>query len=127
MLPPLIVKLLVAEDSSRPPALFNVFETVVTFTVPPLWFQVMALAVRKRLAMLSVPPSIVNVAPALAPSTFPCAVPTVNVPCVSRSRPVTVGEPACPATVKLGLLSQKPHVAGMLQVALVNVRCAPEN
>jgi hypothetical protein len=39
---------------------------------------------------------------------LPDEVPELNVPCEIRSKPLLVGDPFCPATMKLGLLSQNP-------------------
>src|ERR1041384_4665129 len=101
MEPPLIVNVPDAEPSSNPAALAVASPTVVTFTVPPVWVYVIALATgdRSRLAMLSVPPSIVNVAPTPQLISLPAAVPTGVVPCVPRREPLFTGEPAWPATV----------------------------
>src|ERR1044072_263129 len=90
-----------AEPRSTPAALPVAFPTVVTFTVPPVWVYVIALATgdRSRLAMLSVPPSIVNVAPTPQLFSLPAGVPAVIVPCGPPSEPLFTGEPAWPATV----------------------------
>src|ERR1051326_2577718 len=105
MEPPLIVNVPDAEPSSNPAALPVAFPTAPAFTGPPVWVYVIALPTgdRSRLEMLSVPPSIVNVAPTPQLISLPAAVPTVIVPCVTRSEPLFTGEPACPAPGWLGL------------------------
>ena len=45
---------------------------------------------------------------------FPVPVPILNVPCVIRNKPFTVGEPFWPITVALGLSILKPPVAGIV-------------
>ena len=59
------------------------------------------------------PPSILTVEPEPGVIELPDPVPTLNVPCEILRRPFIVGEPACPLTVKFGLFSQKPPVAGI--------------
>ena len=68
----------------------------------------------KRPVALTAPPSTMIVLPVAKPIELPLDVPMLKVPCVMRSRPLVVGEPFWPATVKLALFSQKPAVAGML-------------
>ena len=73
-----------------------------------------ALAEVNRPATFIVPPSIVNCAPVPAPITWVPTVPMLNVPALTRSKPLLVGLPIWPNTVALALLRRKPPVAGIV-------------
>ena len=68
----------------------------------------------KRPATFIVPPSTVKLAPVPAPITFVPTVPRLNVPALTRSKPLLVGLPFWPGTVALTSFKRKPPVAGIV-------------
>ena len=94
--------------------LAEVLPTTMLLSVPPLSVKMMAKPpLLNRPATFTVPPSWVYTAPEPNVIELPMPVPTLKVPAEMRSEPFTVAEPVWPVTVKLGLLSQKPPVAGI--------------
>src|SRR6185503_7347523 len=117
IVPPLIVTAAeAAVPRSKLASAVDVLPTVLAVTVPPVCVYVIvdaAALTPNRPVTLIAPPSTIVVEPTWRLSELSKAVPTLNVPAETRSRPDCVKLPARAGTVKFGLSSHSPPVAGI--------------
>ena len=111
MVPPLMVNTEVVLVKPNPGEAVVEFPTVVTLMVPALILkEAPEEAITNLLAMFIVPPSFMKMDVVAPPIILVATRPIFIIPLVILNKPLMVGEPFQPVTVKFALFNQKPAV-----------------